>query len=61
MLVLARKTNEVIRIGDDVTVKIVKIAGKVVRVGIEAPDHIKILREEIYEVENNGTEERTEE
>tara|TARA_Y100000034_G_scaffold103692_1_gene129539 strand:- start:14058 stop:14243 length:186 start_codon:yes stop_codon:yes gene_type:complete len=59
MLVLARKPNQQIRIDDDIIIKIVRVDGKVVRVGIDAPPHRKILREELYvEGNNNGDTER---
>lgn len=49
MLVLSRKLNEVIKIGDDVRVVLLKVKGDTVRIGVEAPKHVKILREEIEE------------
>lgn len=49
MLVLSRKQGEKIMIGDSVTLTIVSIRGDKVRVGIEAPKHLAIHREEIYE------------
>lgn len=49
MLVLARRVNESIRIGDKVIVKILAIQEGQVKVGIEAPESIEILRWEIYE------------
>lgn len=49
MLVLSRRLEETIRIGEDIQIKIVAISGDVVRIGIEAPRHIKILRSEVYE------------
>jgi len=48
MLVLARKLNERIIIDNDIVVTIVKIGKDCVRLGIEAPDQVKIFREEIY-------------
>jgi len=48
MLVLSRKTNERIMIGDDIVVTVVRVAGDVVRVGIEAPKSVPIAREELY-------------
>jgi carbon storage regulator len=47
MLVLSRRVGEKIRIGDDVTVTIVRMAGGVVRVGIEAPRETPVVREEL--------------
>lgn len=46
MLVLARKTGEVIRIGDDIVLRVVEVRGKRVRIGIEAPPDVRILRDE---------------
>lgn len=48
MLVLSRKIDEVITIGDEVRIIILSIAGKQVRLGIEAPNDISVHREEIY-------------
>ena len=50
MLVLTRKTQEKIQIGDDITVTIVRIKGGSVRIGIEAPDNIPISRGELTKV-----------
>ena len=47
MLVLARKIDESIIIGDDITVKIVSIDKGVVKLGIEAPSHVAIIRDEL--------------
>ena len=44
MLVLSRKCDETIRIGDNVTIKVVDIRGDKVRIGIEAPADIPITR-----------------
>lgn len=49
MLVLTRKLGEGIAIGDDITIKIIEMKGGAVRIGIEAPRHKKIYRQEIYE------------
>ena len=53
MLVLARKINQKIIIDDHTVVTIVKIGKDYVRLGIEAPDQVKIFREEIYPSEAN--------
>jgi carbon storage regulator len=47
MLVLSRKKNETINIGDDVRITIVRIGPNTVRVGIEAPQETKIVRSEL--------------
>lgn len=47
MLVLSRKESQRIRVGDSVVVTIVKIAGDKVRVGIEAPSDVLVLRDEL--------------
>jgi carbon storage regulator len=47
MLVLSRKQNEEILIGDDVCIKVVGIFGNKVRLGISAPPHVAIRRAEI--------------
>jgi carbon storage regulator len=47
MLVLTRKQGEQIRIGSDVLITIVRTKGKSVRLGIQAPAHVPVLRGEI--------------
>ena len=47
MLVITRRTDEQFFIGDNVVVKIVSVDGGRVRIGIEAPGGLKILREEM--------------
>ncbi|RJQ45413.1 MAG: carbon storage regulator [Nitrospiraceae bacterium] len=49
MLVLTRKSNESIKIGDDITITIVEVKGNSVRIGIQAPSHLRIYRKELYE------------
>lgn len=55
MLVLKRKPNEKIRIGSDIIVNIISVSEHQVKIGIEAPDDVKILREEIYETVRQNT------
>ena len=47
MLVLTRKLNEKIRIGSSVTITVVRMKGKAVRLGIEAPSDVSVLRGEL--------------
>ena len=47
MLVLSRKESQRIRLGDSIVVTVVKIAGDKVRVGIEAPADVLVLRDEL--------------
>ena len=53
MLVLSRREGEKIIIGDSVAVTIVRLSGEKVRLGIEAPEDVLILRCEL-EVQNDG-------
>jgi len=49
MLVLSRKINERIMISDDIEITIVSVNGDNVRIGIQAPKDVKILRSEVFE------------
>jgi len=49
MLILSRKVNEKIVIGDDVTVSIIEIRGDQVRIGIDAPKMVKVFRQEVFD------------
>jgi carbon storage regulator len=48
MLILTRRVNESIIIGDDITITILDVSGQHVRIGINAPDEVAVHREEIY-------------
>jgi carbon storage regulator len=48
MLVLTRKSNQSIMIGDDVEVSVLSIMGEKVRIGIQAPRDIPVFRKEVY-------------
>jgi len=47
MLVLSRKESQRIRLGDSIVITIVKISGDKVRVGIDAPTNVLVLRDEL--------------
>jgi carbon storage regulator len=47
MLVLTRRESEKILIGDDIELTVVRIDGNKVRIGIKAPDHVTIKRDEL--------------
>nr|WP_285846909.1 carbon storage regulator CsrA [Sporosarcina luteola] len=49
VLVLSRKTNETIKIGDNVEIRILEVKGDTIRIGIEAPKNIDILRGELVQ------------
>jgi carbon storage regulator len=48
MLVLTRKSNQSIMIGDDIEVTVLAIMGEKVRIGIQAPRDIPVFRKEVY-------------
>jgi carbon storage regulator len=48
MLILSRKINESIMIGDQIEISIVDIKGDQVKVGIKAPKAVKVYRQEVY-------------
>ena len=55
MLILARKVGEAIKIADEITIKVMEIKGGQVKIGVEAPHHVSIHRNEVYDriVEEN--------
>jgi len=48
MLVLTRKSNQSIMIGDDIEVSVLSVMGEKVRIGIQAPQRVPVFRKEIY-------------
>jgi len=57
MLILSRKTNESIVIDGRITVKVVRVDGEVVKLGITAPADVPVHRQEVYEeIQKNNLE-----
>lgn len=55
MLILSRKRNEQILIGDGIIITVVAVRGGTVRLGIEAPVSVTVHRQEIYKAIHDGT------
>ena len=49
MLILSRKTNQKIRVGDSIEITVIEVRGDQVKIGVEAPRTVKVFREEIYD------------
>jgi len=57
MLVLTRKSNQSIMIGDEIEISVLSIMGEKVRIGIQAPRDIPVFRKEVYlEIQREGGE-----
>ena len=56
MLVLSRKIGEKILIGDDIAITVVRITGGGVRIGIDAPAELPVIREELKKEINESSE-----
>jgi carbon storage regulator len=54
VLVLTRKANQSIMIGDDIEVSVLAITGEKVRIGIQAPRSVPVFRQEVYEEMHGG-------
>jgi carbon storage regulator len=62
MLILSRKINEKIMIGEEISVSIIEIRGDQVRIGIDAPRSVKVFRQEVFDAikaENKAAAEST--
>ena len=53
MLILSRRRDEKIVIGDNIIVSVVEVRGDIVKLGIEAPRNVKVYREEVFEAIRN--------
>jgi carbon storage regulator len=64
VLVLTRKSNQSIMIGDDIEISVLAVMGEKVRIGIDAPRSVPVFRREVYieiqEDQDEETDERTE-
>jgi carbon storage regulator len=62
MLILSRKINEKIMIGEDISISIIEIRGDQVRIGVDAPIAVKVFRREVFDAimaENKAAAEST--
>ena len=48
MLILSRKIDQKIRIGDDIILTIIDVKGDQVKIGVEAPSDVKVYRQEVF-------------
>ncbi|MCR4899493.1 MAG: carbon storage regulator CsrA [Treponema sp.] len=49
MLILSRKIDEKIKIGDDITITLIDVHGDQVKIGVEAPKSVKVFRQEVFD------------
>lgn len=49
MLILSRKLNEKIMIGDDISISVIEIRGDQVKLGVDAPRTVKVFRREVFD------------
>jgi carbon storage regulator len=57
VLVLTRKSNQSIMIGDDIEISVLAVMGEKVRIGIEAPRSVPVFRREVYvEIQEDSTD-----
>lgn len=57
MLVLTRRINESIKIGDDIEITILSVSGEQIKIGIDAPRHVEIHRKEVYlDIQNENNQ-----
>ena len=49
MLILSRKIDEKIKIGDNITITLIEVHGDQVKIGVEAPKSLKVFRQEVFD------------
>ncbi len=49
MLILSRKIDEKIKIGEDITITLIDVHGDQVKIGVEAPKNVKVFRQEVFD------------
>lgn len=49
MLILSRKVDEKIRIGNDISIQIISVSGDQVKIGVDAPKNVKVFRQEVFD------------
>lgn len=49
MLILSRKVDEKIRIGNDILIQVISISGDQVKIGVDAPKNVKVFRQEVFD------------
>ena len=53
MLILSRKIDEKIQIGDNIIITLIDVHGEQVKIGVEAPKSVKVFRQEVYQAIQN--------
>ena len=53
MLILSRKIDEKIKIGNDITITLIDVHGDQVKIGVEAPKNVKVFRQEVFDAIQN--------
>ena len=53
MLILARKIDEKIKIGNDITITLIDVHGDQVKIGVEAPKNVRVFRQEVFDAIQN--------
>ena len=53
MLILSRKIDEKIKIGENITITLIDVRGDQVKIGVEAPKNVKVFRQEVFEAIQN--------